>query len=150
MADKPRIPEVGEFVRGLGKLVAIQEFPPVAPPSDYIFEETECRIESYANGKFIQAFGTFHEHFGEGTAFSNAMADCKKLQKQYGPGIEFRIVKKTWQTRERTTHVPNYYQNDVMNFAKLEYGSGRDLPQDREEVVWSSAKKPKSAKKASR
>ena len=45
---KPRLPEIDEFVRHHGRLVAVEEIPPPPQPppkKDYIFEdiEAECR-----------------------------------------------------------------------------------------------------------
>jgi hypothetical protein len=139
----PRLPKVGEFVRGHGVLVEIQDVTPKPPPPeiDYIFESFSARIESRVNGKVLNTHGTLNDFYGRGTCVESAIADAKKIQARYGASdVEYVVVKITSRVRQRPQdrREYNFYDKQFVDFESLKWGCRRDLPDDVEEVVWSS------------
>jgi hypothetical protein len=139
----PRLPKVGEFVRGHGVLVEIQDVTPKPPPPeiDYIFESFSARIESRVNGKVLNTHGTLNDFYGRGTCVESAIADAKKIQATYGASdVEYVVVKITSRVRQRPQdrREYNFYNKQFVDFEALKWGCHRDLPDDVEEVVWSS------------
>lgn len=138
---QPRLPQVGEYVRMIGKLVEVQDVTPPPPPKelDYIFEETHARAEARVNGKVIETFSTFNNFAGEGTCVEAAIEEAKEKRQHYGPSdLEFVVVKMTSRIRKRANGHKNLYDPTFLDFDSLKNGWNRDLPDDTEEVVWSS------------
>lgn len=154
MSDKkepPRLPEIGEYVRMKGKLLRIEVIPPPpAPPPevDYIFERTDARIELRVKGKVVTSFDTYNEFYGEGTAVREAVKDAKGMMSEYeGTGCELVVVKITEQRRKRPGRDSCVYTgHKFFSFDSLACGSTRGLPDNREEVVWSSFKPDEEVK----
>lgn len=139
---EPRLPEVGEYVRPYGRLVEIEDSEPVPPPpKDYIFEETSARVEGRINGKVIKTYGTFNDFYGEGTCVECAIKEAKVKAEWLGPSdMVFVVVKITSRVRMRPTRHANICTREFTEFASLEFGCKRDLPDDVEEDVWFSNK----------
>jgi hypothetical protein len=138
---KARIPEVGEYVRMHGTLVEVQDVtppPPPVPELDYIFEDTEARIEVLANGRKIKDAGTMNNFYGKDTCVTSAIEDAEKIAAHYGEGVEVRVVKVTYRTRMRPAREENLYAPAFVDFRPLDRGSRWNLPDPVEEVVWSS------------
>lgn len=138
---KGRVPEVGEYVRMIGTLVAVEEVVPPPPPKevDYIFEDSEARVEVLANGHKIDDGPTINDFYGKGTSVETAIEEAEKLSKKYGPGVEVRVVKVTAQVRMRKDRGENFYAPQFAAFKSKSHGATHDLPEPSEEVVWSSA-----------
>jgi hypothetical protein len=151
--EKGRIPEVGEYVRMYGTLVEIQDVTPPPPPTpvlDYIFEDTDARVEVLAGGHIVKDGPTINNFYGKDTCVAGAIEEAKKLAKHYGTGVEVRVVKVTSRVRMRPSRDVHLYDRTFVHFNSLYSGARWDLAEPIEEVVWSSAKNrsnPKRAKK---
>ena len=143
MSEKQlKIPEVGEFLRGVGVLVKIEDGKPVPPPKDYIFEDITARCEMRLNGEVIKEIETLNDHYGLETSVKTAIEEMKDYAKRRGitdkSDVEIVVVRVAEQTRMRPKNRESYYATGYMDFESLRYGSHRNLPEDVETVVWSS------------
>lgn len=140
---KPRDPVVGEYVRMVGTLVAVEDVTPPPPPkeADYIFEDTEARVDVLANGHKIDEGPTLNNFYGQGTCVDTAIKEAKRLSKKHGPGVEVRVVKVTARVRMRKARGENFYAPQFARFESKPHGAKWDLPEPTEEVVWTSAQK---------
>ena len=143
--DTPRLPEVGEYVRMKGRLVEVQDVTPKPPPKevDYIFEDTNARVELRINGKRITEYGTFNNFYGADSCVPSAIEEAKKLMANIGPSdAELVVVKITSQRRMRPRgdREHSLYAPQFIDFQTLSHGACSALPDDTEEVVWSSKK----------
>lgn len=140
MSTEPRLPEVGEYVRGKGRLVEVQDVTkPVVPEFDYVFEQQEARIEWRVNGKQIKDGATFNDFYGEGTCVTHAIEQAKSIVHNLGEcDVEIVVVKVVSQIRMRPNGRENFYAKEFRDFKYLESGCAWNLPEPVEEVVWSS------------
>lgn len=140
--SKPmRLPELGETIRTVGKLVEIEDVTPSERVLDYIFETTEARVEARVRGEVIRVFSTFNDFYGEGTSITGAIQEAKKLAERYdAEGLEMVVVKITSRIRMRPDHQAkeHYYAKGLRAMKPLASGARYRLPDDTEEVVWSS------------
>lgn len=146
--EKGRMPEIGEYVRMYGTLVEVQDVTPPPPPTpvlDYIFEDTDARVELWANGRKIDDGPTMNNFYGKDTCVEAAIEEAKKLSKKYGKGVEVRVVKITSRVRMRPSRDVHFYDRTFIDFNSLDRGAHWNLPKNIEEVVWSSAKRKKKA-----
>jgi hypothetical protein len=143
-APKPaKLPEVGEYVRQYGTLVEVQDVTPKEIILDYIFEETSARLEGRINGKVVKEYSTFSDYYGKGTCVQNAIIEAKVQQEWLGEStMEFVVVKITSRVRKRPdrTQKENWYDCQFRAMNNLDFGCRRGMPDDVEEVVWSSLK----------
>lgn len=134
-----RIPEVGEYVRTLGRLVKVEEIP---QPTlvDYIFEEVSATVRSLAGGRPLNEHGSFNEYYGEGTAVEAAIKEARRLHSHYGRSLTFIVERRTEQTRKRLPEYPSecIRAKGIANFVSTDWASQRDLPDPVVEIVWSS------------
>lgn len=140
-ATKPRLPEVGEYVRMHGKLVGIEDVTPKVVIIDYIFEDTEATIYARVNGKVIKEYSTYNNFYGQDTCVTNAIADAQKLTKEFeGSNVELVVVKTTRQVRKRPEDgcLANFYDSEFVNMHSLRSGGRWNLPDEKREEVWSS------------
>lgn len=137
--SQPRIPDTDEYVRTLGRLVEIEDVTPVQRTVlDYVFEETSARIDGRINGKTVKTYGEFNDFYGEGTCIDNAKQEAKVQAEWLGPcNMVFVVVKITARERMRPTRNQNLYAPAFVNFQALDYGCKANLPEDKEEDVWS-------------
>lgn len=140
--NKPRIPEVGEYVRGCGTLIEIQQSEPLPPPpSDYIFEEITARCEMRLNGETLKVFNSVWDFYGKGTSVKDAIREAKEYAEKHhlGPDSDCEVVaiKSISRTRKRCVERPNHYDQSFVFFETQPYGKA-GMPRDMEEVVWSS------------
>lgn len=143
--SEPRIPEAGEYVWMYGTLVEVQDVTPKEVVLDYIFENTEARVEARINGVFVREYSTYNNHYGKGTCVDGAIKSAKRQREFLGESnLEFVVIKKTSRVRMRplngecgSLHDPKFIQMD-----SLRHGSCCNLPDDVEEVVWSSLEVP--------
>lgn len=158
----PRLPEVGEFVRGVGTLAEVVTIPPPTQPPPttvYVFEALNAQCRVLLNGKVFKTGSTYNDFYGLGSCVKEAIKDakafvrCEKIKKT-GP-IEVVVVKITSRAARLRNVRPDYCVNFYdKTFVAFENSSdGHDLPsdyEDTEEVVWSSRnervakRKPKS------
>ena len=145
--EKPRLPEIGEFVRHHGTLVAVeatQPEPPPLPRKDYIFEVIEARCEIRHNGKAIQYLQALNDFYGLGTSVKVAIKEMKAhaIQEKIGleSDIEVVVIKVVTQYRNWSKPEENFYDKTFFDFM-MTNGSQRNLPDPVETIVWSSKSK---------
>jgi hypothetical protein len=135
----PRLPIVGEHVRGIGKLVEVQDVtrPPPPKAEDWIFSDTSAQVKCLANGIEIKEYSTFNNFYGEDRCVEHAIENAREVMKEIGPcDLEFIVVKTTALRRYRPTREVNYYARQFVDFRYLDSGSSHGLPDDVEEIVW--------------
>lgn len=137
---KAKIPEIGDYVRTVGTLVEIQDVTPPPPNKviDYIFEDVTAHIAGFINGKKIQDFETFNDFYGKGTAVEHAIIEAKKIARKFGKELEVRVIKITSRTRKRPNREEGFYDKQFVGFKSLDLGCRYEMPEDIEEVVWTS------------
>lgn len=141
--EKPRIPEVGEYVRGCGKLVEIKDVtPPVKEVTGYIFESLQATVQLWLNGRHVEDFGTFNDFYGLETCLKTAIEEAGKLQEKYGPAAEFKIVKHTYYSCSGLLHPEqetNFYDRKYRGFRKMTDGYDYSkVPENKTELYWTS------------
>lgn len=138
-----KIPDVGEYVRNYGTLVEIQDVTPKEIVLDYVFEDTSARVEGRINGKVAKEYTTFNNFYGQDSCVQHAIREAKEQRRCLGDScMEFVVVKVTSRQRMRPerNERENFYDTKYRAMTALECGRCRDLPDDVEEVVWSSLK----------
>ena len=145
--DNLRLPNVGEFVRGVGKLVSIEVPPPEPPKKHYVFEEIHARCELLLGDEVIKDLGELNDHYGLETGVSTAIKDMEKYAKDHNINedsvLEVRVVRVVSQCRKHPVNRGNFYAKEFPDFESLEYGSLSGLPDPIETVAWST-KMPKA------
>ena len=140
-----RLPEIGEYVRGQGTLVAVQDIIPIPPPvdRDYIFEEIGARVELRLGAEWLQTICTLWDAYGLETSVKAAIGEAQRYtsERKIGPGsdLEVVVIKIVEQARKRPEkNGKNFYDLTFFSFKSLEVGSKANLPDPVETVVWSS------------
>lgn len=136
-----RVPQPGEYVRMYGTLIEVQDVTPKERVYDYIFEEVTARVEGRINGKVIKEFTTFTDFYGKGTCVEHAIREAKEQQTWLGESsMEFVVVKIVSRQRMRPSRDDreNFYDRNFRAMKALECGRCRGMPEEVEEVVWSS------------
>lgn len=142
---EPRLPEIGEYVRGEGTLVAVQDVVPPPPPidKDYIFEEITTRVELRLGIEVLNEVCTLWDADGKETSVKTAIEEAKKYASNrnigLGSELEMVVIKNVQQVRKRPWKSgENPYDRDFRRFEHLVVGSKANLPDPVETVVWSS------------
>ena len=150
MVTQQRLPEIGEYVRGQGTLVAVQDIVPPPPPvdKDYIFGEITAGVELRLGIEVLNKVCTFWDAYGKETSVEAAIGEAKKYasERKIGPGSELEVVviKTVEQTRKRPNRrEENFYDKTFFSFEPLEVMSKVGLPDPVKTVVWSSKEKPR-------
>lgn len=146
--NDPRLPEIGEFVRGVGRLVSVVEPMPLQPPpKDWIFEDVSARGELRRNGKVLKEFNTYSDFYGLGTSITEAIKEAEEYVAEEGitpeSGLEVVVVKIISYARHRPQGGPgnaNVYDAKFVNFKSLDNGACWDVPEEVETDVWSSVR----------
>ena len=143
-----RIPTVGEYVRGLGRLIRIDKVPlpnpPPPPDSEYVFEEiTACKqLRLCATGEVLKEWDQYWDFEGLEDSVKTAVEEAKAFaaKRGLGPNSELEVVavKKAELIRKRATSSENNYDKEVARFEALEWGCKRDLPNPVLTIAWSS------------
>jgi hypothetical protein len=145
-----RKPIVGEFVRGIGTLVEIQEVPPPPPPPpriDYVFETRCARTELRVKGRLIKELQTLNDHYGLGTGLETSIEEAKAKIADYGatPDSDIELVvievRERYRKRLGDNRDPNFYDRSFVRLEDLAGGiweSRKDLPEPVETLVWTS------------
>lgn len=133
--SKPRVPQVGEYVRGQGTLVAVEDVTPVVETVlDYIFQSERYEVRIIANGYVLDTHHTLNEGYE-----AEAIESAKRLSSKYGSGVEMQVVKITERVRMRPQSFSTMYDPEFVDMKYSENGAKRGMPKDREEVIWTSA-----------
>lgn len=142
----PRMPEVGEYVRGLGRLVSLEDVTPeIKPMTGYIFEDLSATVEMWMNGKKLKECVTFNDIYGFESCIKAALEEVSDLKEQYGDGMEFKIIKHTDYGCMMPWHEgSNFYDSDFKQFKEMgAFHNGSiynrlKVPQSKHEEHWSS------------
>lgn len=148
MTDTPRMPKIGDYIRLRGELVEIQDVTPPPPPVpllDYIFEDTSATVRAMANGMIVAQHSTFNNWSGRDTCVEAATQYARSLRRRTykGTNIEVVVVKITTRYRLRPQRGDYLYDKEFVRFEYLDSGSSWGMPEDVEEVVWSSKRRIK-------
>lgn len=145
IVSTPREPKVGEYVRGVGTLIAVQEVPPPPPPkpeTDYIFEEIGATTEIRLNGNMLTSGASYTDFYGKGTSVETAIEEARDYADRNGitadSDIEVVAIKKVEQARKRSTNKKCFYAKEFLNYEHISRGYDHDLPEKSEEIIWSS------------
>jgi hypothetical protein len=137
---EPRLPEVGEYVRHHGTLVAIEEIPPPPQPPpqrDYIFEAITAECQLRLNGEVVKEIQEYNDFYGLNTSVESSIKEMKAFaaKKSIGPDSELEVVviKVETQFRARPKETENFYDKTFFDF---KYSRG--LPDPKRTVIWSS------------
>ena len=139
-----KIPEVGEYVRNVGRLVAIEIIQPPPPPSykDFIFEDIETHCELRLNGEIIQHLSSLNDFYGLGEGIKQGIREMKRYCSRRNitdkSELEVVVIKFTSQRRMKPTNKENYSAEGYTDFECKTYGWKYNLPEDTTEIVWSS------------
>lgn len=141
--SEPRLPEVGEFVRGVGTLVEVQQTPaPPPPPPDYIFAEQDGRTELRRGDDVLKVIQTLNDFYGKGAGVETSIEEAKQYAVNHNitdaSEVEVVVVKVVSYSRSRNSHGKNFYDNTFVDFKTLDSGATWDVPGDEETDVWSS------------
>lgn len=140
----PRTPDVGDFVRGTGKLLKIEHIQPPPPPSydTYIFEEITARCELRLKQEVIHHIQTLNDFYGIGTSVETAIKEMKEYarQKKLTSKSEIAVVvlKVVSQFRARTTSLKNSYEKEYPDFRYADWPEQRGLPDPIITIAWTS------------
>ncbi len=140
-SNAPRVPTEGDYVRMCGTLVAIEDVTPKEIVLDFIFEETEARLEGRINGHVVKEYSTFNNFYGRDTCVESAIKEAKVQEAWIGESnLEFVVVKVTRQVRMRPARdgKENFYAREFREMRTIEHGCRWNLPDEVEEDVWSS------------
>lgn len=144
MEDKLKLPEIGEFVRNIGKLVKIEDIilPPPQPERDYIFEDIEAICEIFYKGELIKRLCTYNDFYGFGTSVETAIKEMKayafERQITKSSELEVRVTQVVSQTRMKPNGRENFYMKGQGDFEYKPFGSKLNLPEPVATMVWSS------------
>lgn len=146
MSEKeiPRMPEVGEYVRGIGRLVSVDDITPeVKQMTGYMFEELSATVEMWMNGNKLKECVTFNDIYGFETCLKAALEEVEDLKKQFGDGMEFKIIKHTDYGCMMPWHEgSNFYDSGFRQFKNVEdfrtHYNHLKTPQSKQEEYWSS------------
>ena len=141
-----KIPKVGEYVRHIGKLIAVNVVPPpppTEPEREYIFEEIEARCELRLNGEVIKGLATLSDFYGLETSVSEAIKEMKvyanKRNITKDSDLEVVVVKIVHQYRKQPLNRENFWNKEYRDFDTFgDYRTTKGLPEPIETVVWSS------------
>lgn len=146
-----KIPVVGEYVRGLGKVIAIT-FNERDGGTDYIFEEVTAAWAICLKGTVIHDCNTLWDFSGRlssvASAAEEAAAWLKRMDLKPGDANHVRVemTRKLYRKRPKTDNQDAYCYNscdrEYRDFKALSTGSRWDLPDEQEHIVWDSATSP--------
>lgn len=152
--ENPRLPVIGEFVRGCGELVSVEVIPPPpAPPpeTDYIFKEISARAEVRLrkSGRVLDVLETHNDHYGKATSVESIIELAQKYARaneiSAESDIEVVAIRIETHFRARPLNKEGFYARDFFAFRPLDRGSSWNVPPATEEVVWSSAREATKA-----
>jgi hypothetical protein len=147
MTTEPRLPEVGEFVRGVGTLreVVIVPPPPQPPPTTvYVFEDVTAQMRILIGGEVVDTGATRDDFHGKDTCVNSAVEAAKDYirQMRIGPKSDVEVVVvRTVSLTSRERHwrnEPNFYDKTFVAFSNEASKAYTDRTEDVDEVVWSS------------
>lgn len=141
-----RIPEIGEYVRGIGTLIRkdnVEPKPTPPPEHEWVFEEVTAEVELLVCDVKVTSYCVFCDGGELNSSIDTAKHEAKKvavnLKVKADGETEIRVVRIVEHCRKQPSDLmPNYYQKDVLNFDPLKWGCKRDMPDPVRTVVWST------------
>ena len=136
-----KIPNIGEFVRGSGKLLAVETILPIPPEphKEYIFEEITARIELRLGHEVVKVLESLNDFYGLETSIKSAIEEAKEYadNRNLSNNSELAVIviKQISQYRATLSNDENYYASKYASFKSL---GSTNLPQPIETIVWSS------------
>lgn len=141
-----KIPEIGEYVRGTGTLVAIEQPEVVVPPLEFIFRRVSAHCEVRLNGVKLNEIEGFWDFYGLETSVQSAIAAANeyahKNKIDEKSELEVVAVRLTYCTRMHKKLGENFYAKEYFDFSQMDHGSSWNVPEKTWDLVWSS-KTPK-------
>lgn len=144
--SEPKLPQAGEYVPGLGRVVTVEDVQPPPPPPvrEWVVEEVTAEVELRLNGKPIRdaSLGSYCDaNYGResciGAATRVAADYCERERIAASSQLEVVVVRCIDYVRMVADPALDY---DHYGYRRLTYArqSRRDVPEARREVVWSS------------
>jgi hypothetical protein len=141
----PRLPKVGEFVRGQGTLVKMMDAAPLPPPPppDYVFEEITAHCELRMGKEVLKELEECWDFYGKGKSVEDRVQYAKDYAAKHNLGPESQIHIVAIQTTAQVRKQPkrdqeNHYDKNFINFEAIGHGWQSGLPNAVDSVVWSS------------
>lgn len=139
---EPRIPEIGEFVRGAGTLVRLAAPQPTpTPPTEYVFERVGARWEVRHKGDVLTKGSSFWDFGGLESSIDAAIDDAREYATLKGitaaSELEVVVVKETSCYRARASRDASVYDSRFIHFTSTA-NCKWDVPEDVEVDVWST------------
>lgn len=145
---EPKLPEAGEYVPGLGRVISVEDIQPPPPPPvrEWVVEVVTAEVEVRLNGKPLRHVGpgSFCDaNFGEGSCIETAIREARKYcEREHiaGDGRLEVVVVKVIEYRRMVADASgeaDYYGYRRLNPKSRVFGSG-DVPETLRAEVWSS------------
>jgi hypothetical protein len=138
MSNELKIPQVGEYLRDVGKLIKVEEIVPTQPQKDYIFEDIEYKCDLYLDDELLKSlttYGNFRQH-----AIDDMSKYCADRKINKNDRLEMRITEVKTQVRRQFTSKESFYNEGYPEFVRKDIGCYLNLPEPVETIVWSSKK----------
>ena len=138
-----KIPKIGEYLRGHGKLVSVDTVqpPPPKPHDEYIFEAIDAKCEVRLNGNTFKNLYTLWDFYGLETSITSAIEEmiayCKNNNITGQSELEVVVVKVKSQHRKILSDEESFYAKGFADFIIADIPN-LNLPEPIEEIVWSS------------
>ena len=145
----PRIPNVGEFVRTVGRLIDVKEVtppPPPPPPSEkqYVFEQICARGEVRLNGEVLKNFGTYTDYYGLETSVEKVTEQMRAYAAANGIGpsseLEVVVVRIVSYDLRRVGKEAGFYDKTYVEFKEIPYSQRMVACCPAVERVWWSSR----------
>jgi hypothetical protein len=145
MEDKMNLPLIGEYLRGIGRLVsreAIQPPPQPPPTEDFIFEEITARCELRLNGHRLVELQELNDYYGLGMGKVQAIKDMETyIAEEHitaNSDLEVVVIEVKQYFRARPKNWEDRINKGFHQFEPLDTGSKWNVPETIETIVWSS------------
>ncbi len=147
-----RYPEVGQFIKHIGKLIKVEIINPPPPPSyeEFIFEEITAKIEVNRFGKIIDKVASFTDWYGLEDSVESAIEEakeyCKNNRITKDSELEVTVTRIATQIRKRPVGKAEFWSREGYDDNKgwMDFKSTdnpkQNLPEPTETLVWSSKK----------
>lgn len=145
--SKLKIPEVGEYVRGIGRLILVTQNERDGG-TDYIFEDVTAKAQACLRGKVLSEFGESWDFIGHLSSvpatYDDAMGWMKKMEVKPLEANHVRVVMCRSLSRKRPKtgladeYCRNFYNHQYRAFEQTS-GCRWRLPENQSITVWDSA-----------
>ena len=143
MSEAPRLPNIGEYVRNLGRLVAVvEDVPPPSPPPTkrYVFEVVSARVEILSmSGVKIDTRESLNDFFGEGSAVTAAIKCAREHTEKLAAGFVVVVVRRIVERQAmRPTPREHEYHPYCHEIRQFDHVVGHYDTNETSEIVWRS------------